>query len=422
MNLRLTSTSLKAKLMAAALLPLCAGMLAQPALATSVTIDNAPLQLDPEPIMQNGRVFVPLRGIFQALGASVVYENGKINATRRETTVALSIGSNSATISGNQATLDTPPFIVGASTYVPLRFVAQALGDYVSYDNSSSTVHIVSHDHNSNSNQSYNSNQSPNQSSSNQSYEDSSDSSADQIASIPPPPIPVYAQPPCPEQDDIWVPGYWAWSQQGYYWVPGLWTQPPAQNVVWTPGYWAANDGNYNWHPGYWAQHVGYYGGVSYGFGYYGHGFVGGGWVDNHFYYNVAVMNVNPDAVHHVYVDRHPKPEFSRADAHSSTVTNIHETIGNSSYMSNRYVNESTNRTSFHGGNNGVQTQPLASEGVAEHEHHYAATPVQRHVKTYAASDGHTFAKENHGTPMTPVVTHPERLPEHAPTEPAQTR
>jgi hypothetical protein len=102
--------------------------------AVSVTLNGTPLSLSPAPQERAGRIFVPLRGIFQALGASVVYENGVINAQGNGRAVSLHIGSTQATVNGQAQTLDVAPFVVGASTYVPLRFVSQALGAGVNYD------------------------------------------------------------------------------------------------------------------------------------------------------------------------------------------------------------------------------------------------------------------------------------------------
>jgi hypothetical protein len=107
---------------------------AVPALAISVTVDGQPATFSPPPIERAGRVFVPLRGVFERLGASVVYQGGVINATAGSRSVSLQIGSQTATVSGQQQQLDVAPFIVGASTYVPLRFVSQALGATVNYD------------------------------------------------------------------------------------------------------------------------------------------------------------------------------------------------------------------------------------------------------------------------------------------------
>ena len=87
---------------------------------------------------------------------------------------------------------------------------------------------------------------------------------------VAPPVIPVYEQPVCPEPGLLWTPGYWAYGEAGYFWVPGVWVQPPSVGLLWTPGYWAFEGPVYIWHAGYWGPHVGFYGGVNYGFGYTG--------------------------------------------------------------------------------------------------------------------------------------------------------
>ena len=92
----------------------------------------------------------------------------------------------------------------------------------------------------------------------------------------PPPELPVYEQPPIPAPGYLWTPGYWASGPNGYFWVPGTWVQPPAVGVLWTPGYWGWRDGIYVWNAGYWGPHIGFYGGVNYGFGYVGVGYEGG--------------------------------------------------------------------------------------------------------------------------------------------------
>ena len=98
-----------------------------------------------------------------------------------------------------------------------------------------------------------------------------------------PPALPVYTQPPCPQDGFLWTPGYWAYGPNGYYWVPGVWVAPPRAGLLWTPGYWGFVGGLYGWHAGYWGEHVGFYGGINYGCGYGGVGFVGGRWDGGHF-------------------------------------------------------------------------------------------------------------------------------------------
>ncbi len=93
--------------------------------------------------------------------------------------------------------------------------------------------------------------------------------------------LPVYEQPICPEPNLMWIPGYWAYGDGDYYWVPGAWVAAPYEGALWTPYYWDWYGGSYRLHRGYWGRHVGYYGGVDYGFGYGGIGFSGGEWRGN---------------------------------------------------------------------------------------------------------------------------------------------
>lgn len=189
-----------------------------------------------------------------------------------------------------------------------------------------------------------------------------------------PPALPVYAQPPCPEEGYLWTPGYWAYGDDGYYWVPGVWVAPPRVGVLWTPGYWGFGGGLYLWHPGYWGPHVGFYGGINYGFGYGGVGFVGGHWFGGHFAYNTAVVNVNRTVVRNVYINR--------------TVINNTTII---------------NRASFNG-EGGVMARPSTREESYEHERHFEPTSNQLLHEHDASHDRNQFASANHGRPETAAM------------------
>jgi hypothetical protein len=172
-----------------------------------------------------------------------------------------------------------------------------------------------------------------------------------------PPPLPEYEQPPCPQEGYLWTPGYWNYAYGGYYWVPGTWASPPQVGFLWTPGYWGFVGGAYLFHGGYWGAHVGFYGGVNYGFGYGGVGFVGGRWNGNQFAYNTAVNNVNVTVVHNTY----------------------NETVVNN--------NTSVSRVSFNGGAAGTQARPTAQENQAMQERHLPPTPAQaQHVQEARAN------------------------------------
>src|ERR1700691_380749 len=169
-----------------------------------------------------------------------------------------------------------------------------------------------------------------------------------------PPVLPVYTQPLCPGDGYLWTPGYWAYGPGGYYWVPGVWVQPPQVGVLWTPGYWGWGGSAFIFHEGYWGPHVGFYGGINYGFGYGGVGFFGGRWDGGHFAYNTAVMNVNRTVIHNTYVE------------------NVH--VGNVGV-----------RTSFNGGAGGIQAHASMQEQQWSHENHMAPTlEQQNHVQMAA--------------------------------------
>ncbi len=191
---------------------------------------------------------------------------------------------------------------------------------------------------------------------------------------IAPPALPVYTQPICPGDGYLWNPGYWAYGDVGYYWVPGVWVRPPQVGLLWTPGYWGWGGSAFLFHAGYWGPHVGFYGGINYGFGYGGSGFYGGRWEGGHFAYNTAVFNVNRTVIHNTYVE------------------NVHVT--------NVGVH-----TSFNGGQGGIQARENAQEARFDHENHVAATTEQQN-HWHAASTNHAnFASANGGHPQNAAIS-----------------
>ena len=107
-----------------------------------------------------------------------------------------------------------------------------------------------------------------------QPVDNSAEAAAPVYTSQPPPPLPDYDRPTDPGGNSVWTPGSWYYDSAlaDYYWVPGAWVVPP-NNLVWTPPYWQYDSGRYRWYAGYWGPHVGFYGGIDYGFGYPGSGY-----------------------------------------------------------------------------------------------------------------------------------------------------
>ncbi len=86
------------------------------------------------PTQVGGRVLVPLRGVFESLGATVNYDapTSTIFATRDDTRMQLRLGSSEASVNGQTRYLDVPAQARNGRTLVPLRFVSETLGATVS--------------------------------------------------------------------------------------------------------------------------------------------------------------------------------------------------------------------------------------------------------------------------------------------------
>jgi hypothetical protein len=183
-----------------------------------------------------------------------------------------------------------------------------------------------------------------------------------------PPPLPEYGQPPIPAPGYYWTPGYWAWNNYDYYWVPGVWVEPPQPGLLWTPGFWAFAGGVYAFTPGYWGPHVGYYGGINYGFGYNGLGYQGGRWDSGRFFYNTTVNNIG-----------------------TAHITNV--------YTQNVVNNTTINNTSFNGGPGGVVAKPTSEELLAAKEPRVRATALQTNQARAASMRSEQFVSTNRGKP-----------------------
>lgn len=191
-----------------------------------------------------------------------------------------------------------------------------------------------------------------------------------------PPPLPVYVQPEIPGPGYIWTPGYWAYDpDDGYYWVPGTWVLPPTIGVLWTPPYWGWSDGAYIFHEGYWGPHVGFYGGINYGFGYGGIGFEGGRWEGGGFVYNRTVNNLG-----------------------TVNITNVYE---------KNITTVNTTRVSYVGGAGGLKATPTSENRFAAQDRHIPMTTEQTKHIAAAAATPELAARHNDGRPMIVATQRP---------------
>ena len=150
----------------------------------------------------------------------------------------------------------------------------------------------------------------------------------------------------------------------------------PEPGLLWTPAYWGWGGNGFVFYNGYWGQQVGFYGGVSYGYGYYGNGYEGGRWQNGQFYYNRSVNNVNVTNIHNVY---------------NTTVIN----------------NTTINRVSYNGGNGGISARPTPQQESVAHERHIPPVAAQTQHEQAARTNPEQRAALNHGTPAVAATPKP---------------
>ncbi len=129
-------------LLCAAVLTLTLPLVAAPEI--SVFVDGQ--RLRQSPVSVKGSTLVPLRGIFEALGASVVWDGPArtVRAQKETTSVELVLDSPYALVNGQPKRLEVPATVLGGLTMVPLRFIGEALGAEVKWDGATRSVLITS--------------------------------------------------------------------------------------------------------------------------------------------------------------------------------------------------------------------------------------------------------------------------------------
>ena len=116
----------------------------------SVQLDGQTLTFsDAAPEARDGRTFLPVRAVFEAMGAQVSYDaaSGAVTAVRDGTTVTMTLGSTEASVTMDGITtpvvMDVAPYAHDNRTYVPVRFAAQAFGCIVGWDADDRTVILI---------------------------------------------------------------------------------------------------------------------------------------------------------------------------------------------------------------------------------------------------------------------------------------
>lgn len=95
-----------------------------------IIVDNEEIETDTPPVIINGRLLVPVRTIFNALGAEIKWDDYSrtITATKGSLNIYLKIDDKNCLLNGEKIVLDVEPQIINNHTMIPLRFIAQSFG------------------------------------------------------------------------------------------------------------------------------------------------------------------------------------------------------------------------------------------------------------------------------------------------------
>ncbi|MCM3130616.1 MULTISPECIES: stalk domain-containing protein [unclassified Paenibacillus] len=112
----------------------------------SVYLDGKNMEFDQDPQLIKGSTMVPMRAIFEELGAQVKWDSNSssVTATKGNITIKLTIGKKEVLKNGDVFNVSVEPTILNSTTYVPLRFVSESLGTNVGWIKEPNTVIINS--------------------------------------------------------------------------------------------------------------------------------------------------------------------------------------------------------------------------------------------------------------------------------------
>ena len=121
------------------------GIQSAAAASVSVHLNGRPLSFDAAPYIENGRVLVPLRGVLEALDYSVYWQahTHSVLAMKENIRITLPIDSKTVQVNQESVQIDVPATLKNGRTYVPLRALGEALECDITWINTTKTVEIT---------------------------------------------------------------------------------------------------------------------------------------------------------------------------------------------------------------------------------------------------------------------------------------
>lgn len=114
----------------------------------TLTLDGEEVICDVLPVIENDRVLIPARALFEKLGADVKWDSsfgsGRVTITHKKNKIELFINSSTALVNSEENELDAPARIIDSRTFIPVRFVSEKLNYFVDWDGDTRTVIVES--------------------------------------------------------------------------------------------------------------------------------------------------------------------------------------------------------------------------------------------------------------------------------------
>jgi hypothetical protein len=109
-----------------------------------IKVKGKHIKFDVPPVIKERRTLIPVRAVIEGLGAKVEWdgETSTVTITKGEAVIILILGSNEVYVNGDLVIIDVPSGLINNRTFVPIRFIAQTLGEKVTYNEETGDVEI----------------------------------------------------------------------------------------------------------------------------------------------------------------------------------------------------------------------------------------------------------------------------------------
>lgn len=111
----------------------------------TVYVNNEKVEFEVNPMLENGRILVPLRGVFERLGAQVDWNKSTMQVVIKDKNneIAMMLYKNKVMVNGEIKDIDTGVKMINSRTFAPLRFISETLGHDVKWDGNTNSVYIT---------------------------------------------------------------------------------------------------------------------------------------------------------------------------------------------------------------------------------------------------------------------------------------